>query len=63
LGDDTEMPGLNQATQIAWPQGAGTAENVLDYESGVIVIPATHTSADGFDFILAAAQAPDLWNT
>ena len=59
LQQDVSAYKPNQAARIAWPAGT---ETPTDFSNGLIVIRATHTAEDGFDFVVGAANAVSLWN-
>ena len=60
LGDVAAEIGPNRATQIQWPRNAKTAATG-DVKEGVIVMRATHTAEDGFDFVVPANEAGSLF--
>lgn len=58
LGDAAVEVGADHVKQIAWPHSDTSAEDVT---SGVTIIRASHTGAEGFDFVVNADQAGTLW--
>lgn len=72
LGEATGTLATNGVAQIAWPPGNMNGKNSEKSEDGndiktpdgvygVTAIRATHTAESGFDLIVNAAQAANLW--
>lgn len=63
LGEFAAEIATNGATQIAWPRANENEDNAPAQASlTMTVIRATHTGEDGFDLIVDAEKAADLWN-
>ncbi|HSS19615.1 MAG TPA: aminomethyltransferase family protein [Pyrinomonadaceae bacterium] len=46
--------------RVSWPEGVDQA---ADFSTGLTLLRATYTAADGFEFIVEADHAVALWNT
>jgi aminomethyltransferase len=60
LGDSTSDLSANGANQTTWRQ-AGGDKTSDDPKSDLTVIRASHTGENGFDLVMNAEQAGDLW--
>ena len=52
----------NQATQITWPRSDQSGDAAGKVTRSVIVMRASHTGEDGFDFVVNTAEAVSLWD-
>jgi folate-binding protein YgfZ len=60
LGEAAAEIAANGAIQVAWARGEGKASG--EWSTALTVIRATHTGAAGFDLMVDAEQAADLWS-
>ena len=61
LGDNAADLSANQSSQIPWPQSDenGNSPNI---GNSMTVVRASHTSENGFDFVVSADQAGGFWD-
>jgi folate-binding protein YgfZ len=62
LGEAAAEIATNGAAEIAWQRGAASDIASSEITPTLTVIRATHTGEDGFDLIVDADQAADLWS-
>jgi folate-binding protein YgfZ len=61
LGDNAADLSANQSSQIPWPQSDKNG-NSTNIGNSMTVVRASHTSEDGFDFVVSADQAGGFWD-
>lgn len=59
LQQDVATAAPNHMARFAWPVGTDSS---AEFANGLTVMRATHTGADGCDFIVGVAQSVSLWN-